>query len=67
MDCATSQAPWLPYKQRSLCDGVMLQTFVLSLVESKSAHDEASVFGHHCMGVYLVIVSQRLVSMVYRL
>ena len=29
----------------------MLPTFVLSLAESESAHDEASEFGHHCMGL----------------
>ena len=28
----------------------MLLTFVLSLAESESAHDEASSFGHHYMG-----------------
>ena len=42
MDCATSQAPWLPYKYRSLCGGAMLPTFALSLAESEFAHDEAS-------------------------
>ena len=29
----------------------MLPTFVLSLAELKSAYDEASGFGHHCMGL----------------
>ena len=28
----------------------MLPTFVLSLAKSESTHDEASGFGHHCMG-----------------
>ena len=47
---------WLPKRPGFLINsgpsvvGLCFPNFVLSLVESESAHDGASGFGHHCMG-----------------